>query len=745
MKTMHKKMLLVAAVLLTSVLQVAAQTVISGTVSDSKKRPVADASVIIRETGAGMVTDSAGRFSIPINDRQRKTIVISALGYQTKTISVNPADSLTRLQIVLKNEQQMLGEVVVNAGSFEASDKAKGASLTPMDAVTVAGNGGDLANALRSLPGAQQIGEREGLFVRGGTGTETKQFVDGALLPNPNFASVPGLVQPAHLNPFLFRGILFSAGGYSALYGDALSSALILQTVDLPDKSSAALHIFPASQGAGFQERTKNNKSSYGVDMSYGNQQLYNRVVPQTPGFFRGPEYFTADGNFRIRTGKSGMLKLYTNYGYSNVGMRNPDIDSSSLLSSFQNRGKTLYANLSYRSMLGKQWKIDAVVASNYNHQQTATGLLDANKQEVRLTDTPFNAKNNVTSLHADFAQARTVFTKTFPHRQAIRFGAEYFLNRDAFYNHDVEYRLRENRIAAFAEADIYLSENIAIKPGIRYEYSGLMQQANLAPRISMAYKFYDGGQINFAYGVFYERPEPDYLYPFANPDFSKATHYIINYQKKANNRLFRIEAYYKNYRHLPTSDPSITSRGQGYAKGIELFFRDKKTFKNFDYWITYTYLDTKRQWLNYPAELYPDFATPHTGSIAIKRFFPGINFSANLSYSLATGRPYYNIQKDPEGKTFIYDQGRTRMYNTMNLSFAYLFTFLKKGKYRDFSGIGFGVNNVFGTKQVFGYNYSYNGTNKVPVTLPAARNYYIGIFISLGIDMRNDFIDQNL
>ena len=271
------------------------------------------------------------------------------------------------------------------------------------------------------------------------------------------------------------------------------------------------------------------------------------------------------------------------------------------------------------------------------------------------------------------------------------------------------------------------------------------MEKANLAPRVSMAYKFYDGGQINLAYGVFYERPEPEYLYRYANLDFTKATHYIINYQKKANNRLFRIEAYYKSYRRLITEDPVVGNGGKGYAKGIELFFRDKRTFKNFDYWITYTYLDTRRKYLNYPAALDPDFATPHTGSIAIKRFFPDINFSANLSYSLATGRPYYHIQTEPDGKTFIQDQGRTRMYNSMNLSFAWLFTFFKQGKYRDFSGIGFGVNNVLGTRQVFGYNYSYDGRNKIPVTLPAARNYYIGLFMSLGIDRRNDFIDQNL
>jgi hypothetical protein len=68
-----------------------------------------------------------------------------------------------------------------------------------------------------------------------------------------------------------------------------------------------------------------------------------------------------------------------------------------------------------------------------------------------------------------------------------------------------------------------------------------------------------------------------------------------------------------------------------------------------------------------------------------------------------------------------------------------------KNWKHKDFSGIGFGINNVFGTKQIFGYNYSTNGLNKSPITLPATRSYYIGIFMSFGIDRRNDFIDEKL
>lgn len=115
------------------------------------------------------------------------------------------------------------------------------------------------------------------------------------------------------------------------------------------------------------------------------------------------------------------------------------------------------------------------------------------------------------------------------------------------------------------------------------------------------------------------------------------------------------------------------------------------------------------------------------------------------MSYAFATGRPYYYFGTGADGKTTIGDQGTTKVYSVMNLSFAWLFTMLPKWKRKDFSGIGFGVNNVLGSHPVFGYDYSYDGLRKQPVSLPAIRSYYIGLFMSFGIDRRDDFINENL
>ncbi|QJB41683.1 TonB-dependent receptor plug domain-containing protein [Chitinophaga oryzae] len=636
--------------------------------------------------------------------------------------------------------------VTVSAGAFEASDKAKGASLTPMDAVTVAGSNGDLTQSLRSLPGVQQIGETEGLFVRGGTSDETKQFIDGTLFKYPNYPSVPGIPQGARINPFLFKGILFSSGGYSALYGQAMSSALILESVDLPEKSSASFYLFPANQGAGLQHLGKDNRSSFGLGLNYSNQTLYNALVPHVPDYFQGPSYLEGNANYRIKTGRSGMFKVYAVWNKSAVGMYNQDVDSAALRSGYLVKGGNIYTNMSYRTALGNDWKMEAGLAYSNNKDKRIISLVDAAEKPATLPEVPLTLKNNASDIRSDFAQARVVLTRFLAGGQAVRFGAEHFYTKDAGVYRDSALAQTDQLSAVFAESDIYLTSSLAAKVGLRLEHTSLPAQWSLAPRASLAWRLSDESQLNFAYGLFYQEPQNEFLYRNRDLSLSRAAHYVVNYTRRAHNRFFRVEAYYKQYqdlvRLLPPDARSV-STGNGYAKGVELFYRDKKTFKNLDYWITYTYLDTKRDYLNYPMALRPPFAAPHTMTIAVKKFFPDLSTGVNVSYALAAGRPYYNIRYSDGWQ--LADQGTTKPYSIVNLHISHLMTLFPRWKHKDFSGFAVGVNNVLGTKQVFGYNYSYDGQHKMAVSLPANRTFFVGFFMSLGIDRTDDFLNNNL
>jgi vitamin B12 transporter len=723
-----------------------AQHRISGTVKNNNGEAISFASVSLKANGTGTKTDSAGIFNLPTTARGRQVLQVTSVGYKSFKKEIIMADSSIYLDIVLlPSDAQSLHEVIISAGSFEASDRAKGASLTAIDAFTVAGSNADVALALRSLPGSQQIGEADGLFVRGGTSDETKQFIDGTLVKNPNYPAVPGIQQYARVNPTLFNGILFSTGGYSALYGQAMSSALILESVDMPEKSSAFFALFSANQNAGIQHVAKDKRSSFGATLRYSNAAWYNSIIPQRINYFSGPVYLEGDANFRIKTGKTGIIKFYTNWNTSNVGMRNPDIDSAALNSGYQVKGFNSYNNLSYRGYLNDDWKLDAGLAYSYSRVNTIQNLTGADGQLINLSNEPFDQKNSHRIINSNFAQARVVLTRMFAHNQALRFGAEHFYSRDHGLSNDSTIALTDNLTAVFAEGDIYLADNLAAKIGVRAEYSSVLNKWVVAPRTSLAYRLNNGGQFNFAYGIFYQEPQNDFLYQTTNLNFSSATHYVLNYTRKAHNRFFRIEAYYKQYKGLLKTEPVINNGGKGYARGFELFFRDKKTFKNLDYWISYTYLNTKRDYLDYPGQIQPTFATPHTATIAIKKNFQEINSFVNISYAFATGRPYYDIRYNGADRTSkIYDQGTTQNYSVMNLQVAHLLSLFKSWKQKPFSGVSIGVNNLLGTNQVFGYNYSANGSNKTPMALPARRYYYAGIFMSFGINRTKDILDDN-
>ena len=68
--------------------------------------------------------------------------------------------------------------------------------------------------------------------------------MDGNSVNNFFNSSTPGIATRGRFNPFLFKATVLSTGGYSALYGQALSSALILESTDVPEKTQADPGIF---------------------------------------------------------------------------------------------------------------------------------------------------------------------------------------------------------------------------------------------------------------------------------------------------------------------------------------------------------------------------------------------------------------------------------------------------------------------------------------------------------------------
>ena len=745
--TTMKKVLIIA--LMFFGVHAMAQTNISGSLKDAKGKPVIAASVSIKDSYDGTVSDSSGKFSFTSTEKGSHVITVTNINFDDYEMPVELNGQAINITVSLKPKFNELKAVTVTAGSFEAGDNKRAATvLNSIDIATTAGTNADITAALKTLPGAQQVGNQEGLFVRGGTGEETKQFIDGTLVNNAYYTSVPDIATRGRFSPFLFKGTVFSTGGYSALYGQALSSAVILESIDFPERSAANAIVSPIVVGGGVQQLSKDKKFSWGADYNYVNVYAYFKVVKQTPDYFDMPEFHSGDANFRIKT-NGGIIKYYTTFNYNHLGLRREDIDSTIYKDAYTIINHNWYNNLSWKQALGNGWKMNLGMCYSTNRDDIAQQVQDSSNQPKLFNYQPWVSKNFRLKSRQDIVEVKEVFEKKLGGLSAIRFGGEYWYahNPNEYINVDSDFvtTLKDQYAAAFAETDIYVTNDLALKVGARYEYSSIIKQANIAPRVSLAYKTGEGAQVSLAYGVFYQKPLNNEIVYNAALNYTRATHYIINFQKNTNSRIFRVEAFYKKYADLVKSFPSYNNKGNGFAKGAELFLRDKKTFKNVDYWISYSYLDTKRDYLNYPEQLEPTFAAHHTASLVVKRFVTSWKAGFNATYTFATGRPYYNfLFNSSDYKYTINDKGRTPNYNSMGLSAEYLPSLGKKNA-KTFIVFFASVTNLLGQKQVYGYNYSYNGLNKQPVLPPANRTYFIGCFLSWGIDRSQDAIDNNL
>lgn len=716
-----------------------------------KNKGVGEVNVTLKNTYDGATTDANGNFSFETSEKGNHLLTFTHHNYidVERPISIENQD--VSVNIELKEQINEINAVVISAGSIEASDKKRAtALLTPIDIYTTAGADGQISSALNFLPGVQKVGETEGLFIRGGTGTESKIFMDGSLINNYFSNSVPGIAGRDRFNTSLFKGNVFSSGGYSALYGQALSGALMLESVDLPDQSSYDFGISPIFLSAGFQRLSKDKDHSYGATLGYSMLNVMKEVFNFNTNFIDAPQALNGDLNFRIKTKSGGFFKYYGMYDSNKMGVKSESLEPEDYdFSLVRLKGKNTYHNLSFRQKFGK-YLLNAGTSYSFNRSDlnfsTETADIESDKTRL-LTD-------------GNYINFKTVLERKVNKISAVRGGIELNSADEKLNFEEVKKHYKDLISSVFVETDLGFSNQLSAKIGIRAEHSSYLGKSNIAPRFALAYRLSRDWTTSFAYGLFYQNPESKYINGPASLDFQKSQHYIFQLQRASEGRSLRFEAFYKKYdqlvkfknlefvdnqnQYVQTAD---NNNGYGYAKGVEVFWRDKKTFQNIDYWISYSFLDSKRDFMNYPVSLKPNFASEHTISAVAKRFIPEWKAGINLSYTYAKGRPYYDIaSQNISGQTvnYIRHEGRLKDYNALNLSFNYLPNLGKKDA-KAFTVFVLSISNVLGSKNVYGYNFSMDGTRNSAVVPPVNTFVFVGAFISFGVDKTQDAINNNL
>jgi len=722
-----------------------AQVKISGKVT-FKNKGIAEVNVTLKDTYDGATTDANGNYSFETSEKGSQKLIFSHQKYYEIEKEINIDDKDQTVNAEVKEQINEIDAVVVSAGSIEASDKKRAtALLTPIDIYTTAGADGQISSALNYLPGVQKVGETEGLFVRGGTGTESKIFMDGSLINNYFSSSVPGIAGRDRFNTSLFKGNVFSSGGYSALYGQALSGALMLESVDLPDQSSYDFGVSPIFFNGSFQKFSTDKNSSYGASLGYSNLNLMQKIFNFNTDFIDAPKGFNGDMNFRLKTKSGGFLKYYGMFDTNTMGVKTESLEPNYDFALIKLKGKNTYHNLSFKQKFGK-YLLNAGTSYSFN------------QSDLKFSTETNNAESGESQVLNDgnYINFKAVVDRKINKISALRGGFELNYANEKLNFGEVNKNYRDLISSAFMETDLGFSNHLSAKIGVRAENSSYLNKTNIAPRFALAYRLAKDWTTSFAYGLFFQNPESKYINSSAKLDFQQSQHFIFQVQRSTEGRSLRFEAFYKKYDELiktqniiPNADQNqqvqtaFNNNGNGFAKGLELFWRDKKTFENIDYWISYSFLDSKRDFLNYPVSLKPNFASEHTISAVAKRFIPKWKTGINLSYTYAKGRPYYDIITQND-KNIIRNEGQLKDYNALNLSFNYLPNLGKKDA-KAFTIFVLSISNVLGNKNIYGYNFSQNGNRSSAVVPPVNTFVFVGMFISFGVDKTQDAINNNL
>lgn len=287
---MKKRVMLILSCLFLSIGFIVAQTTrINGTVVDSNGEPVISASVVVKGTTIGTVTDLDGKFSINVPEGN-KTLVFTLVGM--KTVEARASQDM---KIVMENNDQLLDDVVVVAYGTQSS-RTVASSISTVRAAAIK----DVPNVsfdqmLQGRAAGVQIttpsgavGQSPVVRVRGvnsiTSGTEPLYVVDGMPIVSGDVASMGNSNALADINPsdILSMEVLKDASA-AALYGSRAANGVILITTKKGSKGKLKVSYdgyFGFGQKTGFYDmlnaqeyvdfKNMTVRNRYGTDLVSG-------------------------------------------------------------------------------------------------------------------------------------------------------------------------------------------------------------------------------------------------------------------------------------------------------------------------------------------------------------------------------------------------------------------------------------------------------------------------------------------
>jgi hypothetical protein len=755
---------------LPSFLQAQQKFTISGTVKDSSSgESIIGSTLYVPEAKAGVNTNSYGFFSITL-PAGKYTLVVSYIGRQTKTISIDLQKN-EKLQLELSDQSVALQGVEITSQRADKNVTSTEMSSDHLDmqqikAIPVLFGETDILKTITLLPGVMSAGEgNTGFYVRGGGADQNLVLLDEATVYNAShllgFFSI--------FNADAVKDINLIKGGIPAEYGGRLASVLDVHMNDGNEKkytvkggigliasrltiegpivkdrgsflitgrrtyADVFLHLFgntAAIRSSSLYFYDLNIKANYRVTEK---DRLY------LSGYF-GRDVFGAAGQFGINWGNAtGTLRwnhIFNDKLFLNTSAIVSDyqytISPTSGTSNFAiNSGVRDYAyKMAFEYYLNDKNKIKFGLQSTY-HVFTP-GTISTNGTRL-IND--LNISQRYALEDAIYVSDEVTLTPKLSMVAGLRYVLYDELGPGKVFHYD--------STGAITDTTVYT------KPRVIQEYG------SLEPRLAFRYILNKASSLKASY-----TRTSQFIQLLSNTTASTPTdlwvpssnvikpqlgdQYALGYFRNFRNNMFEtsVEVYYKNMQnqidYKPGADivlnPVVESQlyfGKGRSYGAEFLIR--KNIGMFTGWVSYTLSRTERQfqYINnnswYPAK---QDRTHDISTVLMYNVGTKWSFGAVWVYATGNAVTFPVAQYQFQGHTVAYysDRNGYRMpaYHRLDLSAT-----LHRPKHKRFEGEwDFSVYNVYDRHNAYSIQFQQDPNN--PGQTQAVKTWLFGVIPSI-------------
>ena len=294
---MKRKFMLLLICLFIGIGLVTAQvTKVTGTViSEEDGLPVVGASILVKGTAVGTVTDMDGKFQLPNVPSSAKTLVISFIGMENKEVPIKPS-----VKVTLKPMTELLSEVLVT-GTY-GSAKKLGSMVGSVAAVK--------SEKIANRPSANFADALQGQVAGLQVFTSSGEPSEGVSMRLRGIGSINSSSEPL----FILDGAPISSGAFSAINPNDIENLTILK-----DASSTSIYgsraangviVITTKRGKGVKP-TVTIKGQYGISQRavenitlMNSEQYFNFCETVNPNY-KTNEAFQANKEFALKHGIS--------------------------------------------------------------------------------------------------------------------------------------------------------------------------------------------------------------------------------------------------------------------------------------------------------------------------------------------------------------------------------------------------------------------------------------------------------